>query len=80
MESSWLQTLAPIANTLLSRISSGEKLRSGEQTFILLYSIAHDIKELRADFQNFHNALSSLSELVNELRTEAAFLKGKIMR
>jgi urease gamma subunit len=85
MESSLITTLAPLANTIIARLSSGEKLKSQEQVFILLYSIAEDSKEsrqemkrLREDFCRFNDTLHSVVELINELRTETAFLSGKI--
>jgi chromosome segregation ATPase len=52
---------------------------------MLLYSIAQDnrelkdeMKKLREDFNRFNNALEQLSELVNGLRAETAFLQGKL--
>lgn len=33
MESSLITTLAPVANTLIARLSSGEKLKSQKQVF-----------------------------------------------
>ena len=85
MEASLIAAMAPIANAIIARLSSGQKLKSQEQIFILLYSIAEDsrdtkqeMKKLREDFGRFNDTLHSLNELVNELRAETAFLTGKI--
>jgi hypothetical protein len=85
MSAEWLSALAPIASALISKLGTGQKLKEGEQIFVLLYSIAEDnrelkdeMKKLREDFGRFNNALYQLSELVNELRAETAFLKGKL--
>ena len=85
VEASLIATMAPIANAIIARLSSGQKLKSQEQIFILLYSIAEDsrdtkqeMKKLREDFGRFNDTLHSLNELVNELRAETAFLRGKI--
>jgi len=85
MEASLIAAMAPIANTIIARLSSGQKLKGQEQIFILLYSIAedsretkHEMQRLREDFGRFNDTLHSLNDLVNELRTETAFLKGKL--
>jgi len=85
MEASLITALTPIANTIITRLSSGQKLKGQEQIFILLYSIAEDSREtkqemqrLREDFSRFNDTLHSLNDLINELRTETAFLKGKL--
>jgi len=85
VEASLIAAMAPIANAIIARLSSGQKLKSQEQIFILLYSIAEDsrdtkqeMKKLREDFGRFNDTLHSLNELVNELRAETAFLTGKI--
>jgi urease gamma subunit len=85
VEASLIAAMAPIANAIIARLSSGQKLKSQEQIFILLYSIAEDsrdtkqeMKKLREDFGRFNDTLHSLNELVNELRAETAFLRGKI--
>ena len=85
VEASLIAAMAPIANAIIARLSSGQKLKSQEQIFILLYSIAEDsrdtkqeMKKLREDFSRFNDTLHSLNELVNELRAETAFLTGKI--
>jgi len=36
------------------------------------------MQRLREDFGRFNDTLHSLNDLVNELRTETAFLKGKL--
>ena len=85
MSAEWLSALAPVASALISKLGTGQKLKDGEQVFVLLYSIAQDnrelkdeMKKLREDFNRFNNALEQLSELVNGLRAETAFLQGKV--
>ena len=85
MDASLIAAMAPIANTIIGRLSSGQKLKNQEQIFILLYSIAEDSREtkqemqkLREDFSRFNGTLHSLNELVNELRAETAFVRGKL--
>jgi len=85
MEASLIAAMAPIANAIIARLSSGQKLKDQEQIFILLYSIAEDSREtnqemqrMREDFNRFNDTLHSLNDLVNELRAETAFLKGKL--
>jgi hypothetical protein len=85
MEASLIAAMAPIANAIITRLSSGQRLKSQEQIFILLYSIADDSREtkqqmqrLREDFGRLDETLRSLNELVNGLRAETAFLKGKL--
>jgi urease gamma subunit len=85
VEASLITAMAPIANAIVGRLSSGQKLKGQEQIFILLYSIAEDSREskqemqkLREDFGRFNDMLHSLNELVNEVRAETAFLKGKL--
>lgn len=85
MEASLIAAMAPIANAIIGRLSSGQKLKGQEQIFILLYSIAEDSREskqemqkLREDFGRFNDMLHSLNELVNEVRAETSFLRGKL--
>jgi hypothetical protein len=85
MEASLITAMTPIANAIITRLSSGQKLKDQEQIFILLYSIAEDscktkqeMQRLREDFGRFNDTLHSLNDLVNELRAETAFLKGKL--
>ena len=85
MSSEWLTALAPVANTIIGKIGSGQKLKNREQMFVLLYSMAEDnremkqeMKKLREDFGKFNDMLHVLTELVNELRAETAFVKGKL--
>ncbi len=68
MSAEWLSALAPVASALISKLGTGQKLKDGEQVFMLLYSIAQDnrelkdeMKKLREDFSRFNNALDQLS-------------------
>jgi hypothetical protein len=61
-----------------------QKLKDGEQVFMLLYSIAQDnrelkdeMKKLREDFSRFNNALDQLAQLVKRIESGNRFSSRK---
>lgn len=85
MSADLLMSLAPIAQTIISKITTGQQVKPQEQMFVLLYSMAEDgreskdeMKKLREDFKGLNNCLHELTTLTNKLMAETAFIKGKI--
>lgn len=80
-----LVSLLPLVQPLINKLSEGKQLRIPEATMILLYTMAEDSREtkeqmtkLREDFTRFNDMLHTLSGLVSELRSEVAYVKGRI--
>ena len=81
----YLTALAPVAQSVIARMNTGQKVKSDDQMLVLMYSMASDAKEskdemknLREDFKRFNDCLHGLTDLVNALRAETAFIRGKI--
>jgi len=78
MGDEWIARLAPIASSIISRLISGEKVKGSEQLFILLFSMAQDMKEMRASFASLNDTSHKLVEGITELRVEIALLRGRL--
>ena len=78
MDYSILTQLSPLAATIIDKLTSGSKVSSNDRTFVLLYSMASDIRELRAGFNDLSHAIKELGNNLNELRVDVARLNGKI--
>lgn len=78
-------SLLPLVQPLLNKLSEGKQLRASEANMVLLYSMAEssrDMKDqmtkLREDFSRFNDMLHTLSQLVNQLKSEIAYVRGRI--
>ena len=80
MPGDWINVLSPVAAGIIDRLTKGESVKASERGFILLYSIAQDVKELRADISGLNDAVHGLTGLINELRVETALLRGRSER
>jgi hypothetical protein len=66
-----ISVLAPVAGKVIEKLMSGTPTKNDEVSFILLYSMARDISELKTKFDRFANDLT-------ELRVAIARLNGKM--
>lgn len=80
-----LVSLLPLVQPLLNRLSEGKQLRTSEASMVLLYAMAEDSREtkeqmtkLRDDFTRLTDTLQGLSGLLSDLRSEVAYVRGKI--
>ncbi len=78
MDYSVLAQLSPLAATIIDKLVSGGKVSSSDKSFVLLYSMASDIKELRQEFNDLSHALRELKDTLSELRVDVARLNGKV--
>lgn len=80
-----LISLLPLVQPLLNKLSEGRQLRASEANLVLLYSMAESnrdmkdqMKGLAEDFKRFNNTQGAIAELINALRSDVAYVKGKI--
>lgn len=73
-----MNILSPLAAGIIDRLTRGESVKAAERNFILLYSIAQNLNELRDDVGNIDEAICNLTRLANELRVETALVRGRL--
>ena len=85
MSAEWIGALAPVAQAIVNKITSGQKVDSKEHQFILLYSLVENtnesniaIKQLGRDFEKLNACLGDLTKLLNEVRAETSYIKAKV--
>lgn len=78
IERAIISMLGPLASEIATKVSSGSSVKREDRNFLLLYSMASDIKELRHDFNGLKEGIHDLRESVNQLRVDIARLNGKL--
>lgn len=78
MERTVIAALGPIASSVAAKLTSGDRIKDGEKNFLLLYSMAGDMKDLRTELSNLGIGIRELRDSVNELRVDIARLNGKL--
>ena len=78
MERTVIAALGPIASSVAARLTSGDRIKDGEKSFLLLYSMAGDMKDLRIELSTLSVGIRELRDSVNELRVDIARLNGKL--
>lgn len=78
MERTVIAALAPIASSIATRLTSGDRIKDGERSFLLLYSMAGDMKDLRTELFALSTGIRELRDSINELRVDVARLNGKL--
>jgi len=78
MERTVIAALGPIASSIAAKLTSGDRIKDGEKNFLLLYSMAGDMKDLRTELSTLSTGIRELRDSVNELRVDIARLNGKL--
>jgi len=78
MDYSVLTQLSPLAATIIDKLVSGGRVSSNDRNFVLLYSMASDIRELRAELNDLSHAIRDLGNALSELRVDVARQSGKL--
>ena len=78
MERTVIAALGPIASSIASKLASGDRIKEGERSFLLLYSMAGDMKDLRSELSSLSVGIRELRDSVNELRVDIARLNGRL--
>jgi len=78
VERTVIAALGPIASSVAARLTSGDRIKDGEKSFLLLYSMAGDMKDLRIELSTLSVGIRELRDSVNELRVDIARLNGKL--
>jgi hypothetical protein len=78
MEQAVIAALGPIASSIAARLTSGDRIKDGEKNFLLLYSMAGDMKDLRTELFALSTGIRELRGSINELRVDVARLNGKL--
>lgn len=80
-----LISLLPLVQPLLNKLSEGKQLRASEANMVLLYSMAESSRDMKdqmtrmsAEVSRFGDTLQGLSSLLSDLRSEVAYVRGKI--
>jgi hypothetical protein len=78
MEQTVIAALGPIASAIAAKLASGDRIKDGERSFLLLYSMAGDMKDLRTELFALSTGIRELRGSINELRVDVARLNGKL--
>jgi len=80
-----LVSLLPLVQPLLNKLSEGKQLRASEANLVLLYSMAESNRDMKnqmtrlaEDFKRFNDTQRTIVELGNVLRSEVAYVRGKV--
>jgi hypothetical protein len=78
MDYSFLTQLSPLAASIIDKLASGGRVSGNDRIFVLLYSMASDIRELRLQFNDLSHAVKELKDGLNDIKVDIAKQSTKL--